>query len=82
MMDVRLLPEAEFDLAEAALFLEHRAAGLGDSLVAEVENAIRRVQENPLVGPDRGSGVHSLLVHRFPYSLIYRVLSDHVLILR
>jgi hypothetical protein len=40
---VRLLLEAEDDLAEAAAFLEERVVGLGVDLTAEVEHALARL---------------------------------------
>jgi plasmid stabilization system protein ParE len=81
VIEVRLLPEAEDDLAEAAVFLEGRVPGLGERLTAEVEHAIERLRENPHVGPHLGRGVHKLRVNRFPYNLVYRVLSTEVLVL-
>ena len=51
MIPVRLLLEAEDDLAEAAAFLEERVEGLGVDLTVEVEHAISRPEENSYVGP-------------------------------
>jgi plasmid stabilization system protein ParE len=76
-----LLPEAEEDLAEAALFLEQRVTGLGDGLVAEVERSLARLAQNPYVGPDVGAGARKLSVRRFPYGLIYRLETERVLVL-
>jgi hypothetical protein len=71
--EVVLLPEAEEDLAEAALFLDQRVTGLGDGLVGEVERSLTRLGQNPYVGPDVGGGTPKLGVRRFPDGLIYRV---------
>lgn len=81
MTEVVLLAEAEEDLSDAAAFLEKRVPGLGDRLVAGVEHALGRLAENPYVGPPLDDGVHKLLVRRFPYNLIYRILPEHVLVL-
>ena len=81
MIEVLLLPEAEEDLSDAAAFLERRVRGLGDRLVAEVEYALERVAENPNVGPRLEQDVRKIRVRRFPYSLIYRILPDYVLVL-
>jgi plasmid stabilization system protein ParE len=78
---VRLLLEAEDDLSEAAAFLEERVEGLGVDLTAEVEHAISRLEENRYVGPPLARGVRKLRVNRFPYNLVYRILSDEVLVL-
>jgi len=41
-------PEAEADVVEAALWYEQQNPGLGEKFVAAVDQAIRRVIENPL----------------------------------
>lgn len=81
MIPVRLLLEAEDDLAEAAAFLEKRVTGLGVDLTAEVEHAINRLEENPHIGPQLERGTRKLRVNRFPYNLVYRILPDEVLVL-
>jgi toxin ParE1/3/4 len=81
LTEVRLVAEAEDDLAEAAAFLEGRVAGLGIRLAGEVEHAIERLRENPHVGAHLGGGVRKLRVNRFPYTLIYRILPTEVLVL-
>jgi toxin ParE1/3/4 len=79
--EVVLLPEAEEDLSEAAAFLERRVAGLGDRLVAGVEDTLGRLAENPHVGSRLGPEVRKLRVRGFPYNLIYRILPSRVLVL-
>lgn len=81
MTEVRLLPEAEFDLAQAAIFLETRVPGLGADFTAQADSAIDRLRENPRVGTELNPGVRKLMIRRFPYNLIYRVLPDFVLVL-
>ena len=80
-MQVRLLREAEEDLAEAAAFLDQRVHGLGSRFVCEVEHALDRLAENAAIGPHAGRGARKLRVKRFPYNLIYRILTDEVLVL-
>jgi toxin ParE1/3/4 len=56
----------EFD--EAAAWYERQRAGLGRQFEAAVEQAIRRICENPLVGACyRTTKVRYVLVRRFPY---------------
>jgi hypothetical protein len=45
---LNIRPEAEADVVEAALWYEQRKPGLGEEFVTEVDQAIRRVLENPL----------------------------------
>ena len=48
-MSLRLVlrPEAESDIAEAALWYEQQRAGLGSEFIDEVSSAVERVLANP-----------------------------------
>jgi toxin ParE1/3/4 len=72
---------AQADIRRAALFYEGEARSLGTEFTAEVEHALSRVADSPDIGSPMRRGARKLLVRRFPYSIIYRVLSDHVLVL-
>jgi hypothetical protein len=43
-------PEAEAELADAAVFYESRLVGLGKSFVAEVERTVSLIREHPDAG--------------------------------
>jgi plasmid stabilization system protein ParE len=45
---LNIRPEAEADVVEAALWYEQQNLGLGEEFVTEVDQAIRRILENPL----------------------------------
>lgn len=81
MTEVVLLPKARRDLSEATKYLERRRAGVGERLAAEVQSALERLAENAYVGPEVNPGVRRLLVHGFPYSVIYRIHATQVLVL-
>jgi toxin ParE1/3/4 len=76
-----LLRAAQADIRKAALFYKRQARHLGTEFTAEVEYALSRVAENPEIGSPMRRGARKLLVRRFPYLVIYRVLPDHVLVL-
>jgi plasmid stabilization system protein ParE len=79
--EVVLLPKAREDLSKAARYLEVEKPGLGRRLTDEVQNALERLSTNPNVGAEVRPGVRKLLVRRFPYSLIYRITPEYVLVL-
>lgn len=81
MIPIILLPEAEEDLTDAAVFYEHERSGLGAEFTLEVEHALERLAGNPHAGPEVSDGARKLLLRRFPYLLIYRIRSDRVLVL-
>ena len=68
-------------MSEAAEFYDRRVDSLGDRFVSAVEAALDRLGENPYAGPEVEPGVRKLSVQTFPYNLIYRVLTSHVLVL-
>jgi toxin ParE1/3/4 len=76
-----LLRAAQADIRKAALFYKRQARSLGAEFTVEVEHALARVAEHPEIGSPVRRGARKLLVRRFPYVVIYRVLSDHVLVL-
>jgi toxin ParE1/3/4 len=80
VIEVRLPPEAEVDLAAAATLYDRLVAGLGERFVAAVELALNRIGQNPHVGAELQDGIRKVRVSRFPYNLIYRVLPTEVLI--
>lgn len=81
MTDVRLLPEAELDLAEAAIFMDARVPGLGEEFAGAFAAATHRLMEHPESGTEIADGVRKLVIRRFPYKVIYRLLPGFVLIL-
>ena len=81
-MRVDYHPLAVSDLNEAVEYNNQQRFELGDQLRSEVYAAIGRVCANPNLFPVVEFGVRRCLVHRFPYSVLFRVIDeDAVLIL-
>jgi toxin ParE1/3/4 len=60
--------EARAELDEAAAFYEQQEYGLGASLLAEVEQALRLVGEHPSAWPPyRATTFRHIVLQRFPY---------------
>jgi len=76
-----LRPAAAADLEEARLWYDKQRTGLGDEFLAEAEAAIARILATPLayavVYKDRRRG----LLRRFPYSVVYRIIDDVIVVL-
>jgi len=74
-----LLP-AEEEMTEASVFYETATAGLGAGFLDEVQRLVKILREHPELGQPVGRGLRRALLHRFPFSLIYSVEVDAVLI--
>ncbi len=77
----RLQSGAEGDLADALLWYEDQAAGLGVEFFRAVEARFAAIQRNPELYPVVYRGVRRALVRRFPYSIYYRVESGSITVL-
>ena len=80
MIPYRLLPPAEEEMIEAALFYEAAAAGLGDDFLDDVQHAIDSVREHPELGANVALGFRRILVRRFPFSIIYATEPSHIVV--
>lgn len=83
---IRIEPEAQAELDEAAVWYEAQRSGLGVEFLDAAEAAIRRLTSTPHtatpvpdVPPDLP--VRRLFVQRFPYSVVFLDLPDQIRIL-
>ena len=76
--------EARAELLAAAEWYERRRKGLGDDLLAEVTRAVEAVAESPETWPPwtraLREGVRRFLLTRFPFSLVFVIREDYVLV--
>jgi hypothetical protein len=80
MIGYRFLLPAEEEMTEASVFYETATSGLGAGFLDEAQRVINIVREHPELGQSVGRGLRRALLHRFPFSLIYAVEVDEVLI--
>jgi plasmid stabilization system protein ParE len=73
MIEVRFHPAAVDDLTRAMRYYEQHQLGLGQKLRNEVLASIQRIGENPQVYPLIRKDLRRCLVHRFPFSIVYRI---------
>lgn len=72
-MRVEYHPEAAGDLNGATDHHNSIRAGLGEALKVEVYGAIERITENPQQHRVVENDIRRCFVHRFPYSVLFRV---------
>jgi plasmid stabilization system protein ParE len=76
----RYLPSAREELNEAAAFYEARVPGLGEVFLDDVDRAIETIRERPRIGAPAGRRFRKILLHRFPFSLIYAEPGEELLL--
>jgi plasmid stabilization system protein ParE len=77
---VEFHPEAEAEFIAAAQFYEQRAENLGFDFIAAAQRTYRRLPEFPNSGRPFGHRLRRVLVSGFPFSLLYRVEPERILI--
>ena len=75
----RPVAEAEFD--GAAVWYDGQRAGLGDDFVAEVQQVLDTIANQPERYPVASGDVREAPVSRFPYCIYYRVKPDKVVVI-
>ena len=80
MMRVRLLPEAENELFEAAQWYREQSFGLDYEFMRCMDEAMQRIGRTPHMFPVVHQGKRRILAKRFPYSIIFDVIESEILI--
>ena len=60
---------------------EARSPALGDEFGAEVDSAVARIADNPLVYPRVRGETRRAVLHRFPYAVYFRVTAEDIIVL-
>jgi plasmid stabilization system protein ParE len=77
----RLLPPAEEEMIEAALNYEEAHDRLGEAFLDDIQHAIDTVREHPKLGVEIGYGFRRALVRRFPFSVIYFIEGEEIVVI-
>lgn len=81
-MKVGLSADALADAEQAAdWYIDHDAWSAARSFHDELAQALARIAADPGLGTPGPLGVRMLPIHRFPYSLVYRVLDGEIRVL-
>jgi toxin ParE1/3/4 len=79
MKQARFHRSARAELEQAIDYYQRHRSGLGLDLQAEVEAAVRRIEQDPRGGaPYKNTRFCYRLVRRFPYVVFYRELEDAI----
>ena len=81
MIGYRFLTPAEIEMTEASAFYEAATAGLGSDFLDEIQRVIHVLRQHPELGRSTGHGFRQALLYRFPFSLIYSLEVDTILII-
>jgi ParE toxin of type II toxin-antitoxin system, parDE len=69
------------ELHDAAEYYEDRRANLGEVFLSEVDKSVGQIQAWPNAWPAVSPRARRIRTHRFPYGIVYQVLSDEIFIL-
>lgn len=72
--------EAEFDIDEQFEYYEEKREGLGHDFLLCVEEALNKVQRNPLIYRKIHKELRRIPIARFPYRIFYFVQYQNVII--
>ncbi len=75
---VRLRPEAQAEMDDAADWYERQREGLGDEYLTEVERCLGRIGATPRAAIVWRDEIRRRHVDRFPYYVFYRVTPTYV----
>ena len=80
-MILRFLTVAETEQTEAAAYYESRRMGLGSDFVEELDQTVGRILQHPHAWSPGSQRTRSCQMKRFPYSVIYRIDGEEVLVI-
>lgn len=72
-------PLAEQELVDVASYYEEQNQGLGLDYLTEVEGAINLLINYPAAGVVVRGFVRRLILPKFPYSILYRIVDDNLI---
>ncbi|MBU1106849.1 MAG: type II toxin-antitoxin system RelE/ParE family toxin [Candidatus Riflebacteria bacterium] len=74
-------PSAREELNKAVDYYDNCEIGLGYDFLEEVYAAIKRIQAYPEAWSPFSSRTRSCLTHRFPYSVVYLIKNNEIMII-
>jgi len=81
VITVKYHQAAEDELLGEIGYLEMRVPGLGRRFLAEVRTAEDRIARYPESAPEVAPGIRKYPLHKFPFSILYSIEYDGLLIL-
>ncbi|MBL8527836.1 MAG: type II toxin-antitoxin system RelE/ParE family toxin [Burkholderiales bacterium] len=80
MKPVLFRPAAEADVGDAYVWYERQRPGLGDQFRAELKATLQLIAERPELLQVLHRDTRRAPLHRFPYSVFYRVYPEAIVV--
>ena len=80
MKRIRFLSPAEIEMFDAAAYYEARVPKLGNDFISIIEIAVLDLSDDPEKWPIIDKGIRRRILPRFPYSILYKIDSDEIII--
>jgi plasmid stabilization system protein ParE len=80
-MNVRFLTVAQREVNDAVLWYEEQAEGLSHDFLDQLDRAVRLIKRYPLIATQIEPDIRRFLFARFPYSLIYGIDDDTIVVI-
>ncbi len=81
MIPIRFHPEADAEMMSAAKYYESQQKDLGKRFLASVQDALNRIQVNPLLYQEIESDVRRCLTMTFPFGVVFRIMQHQYVII-
>jgi len=81
MIPIRFHPEADAEMMSAANYYETQQKDLGKRFLASVQDALNRIQVNPLLYQEIEAGVRRCLTMTFPFGVVFRIMPNQYVII-
>ena len=79
-MQIRFLPEAEAELAEARLWYALQREGLDVSLTQRIDETLQRISDAPGRFPVVYRQLRRAIVKQFPFAVFYEATDNEILV--
>jgi len=80
-LPVDIHPEAVAETQAAVKWYRQRSDSAAKAFLGEIDHAIARIMESPDAWPLFVKGTRRFLLHRYPFSVVYRLTSEHIQII-
>lgn len=79
-MQIRFLPEADAELAEARVWYALQRAGLDIALIKRIDETLSRITDSPNAFPIVHRQLRRAIVKQFPIAIFFEVTADEIVI--
>jgi plasmid stabilization system protein ParE len=79
-MQIRFLPEAETELAEARTWYRRQREGLDTALMLRIDDALDRIVEAPYSYPLVHLQLRRIVVRQFPFAIFYQAAENEIVV--